>query len=90
MRNTHSPLPPQRDSISSKNAVELPPCTNLPGFSGSSFWWLFLHLHQPTEEIEQLFHRIAKNFILLDYHRFHHQEALIKVLIAKAKKTQEQ
>ncbi|XP_068798105.1 protein FAM227A isoform X2 [Struthio camelus] len=47
-----------------------------------SFWWLFLHLYQPNQEIEeQLFDHIAKNyaFLLLDCHRFHHQEALIEV-----------
>ncbi|KAM6287599.1 LOW QUALITY PROTEIN: protein FAM227A [Spheniscus humboldti] len=55
----------------------------------SSFWWSFLHLHQPTQEIEeQLFHHFAKNsaFLLLDCRRFHHQEALIKVLIARQRK----
>ncbi|KAM7127266.1 LOW QUALITY PROTEIN: protein FAM227A [Ciconia maguari] len=86
MRITPPHPPPLSDSISSKNAVECPCCTNLPGYSGSSFWWLFFHLHQPTQEMEeQLFHRIAKNypFLLLDCHRFHHQEALIKVLIAR-------
>ena len=38
------------DSISSKNAVEFPCCTNLPGYSGSSFSSLFLHLHQVDTE----------------------------------------
>ncbi|KAM6144533.1 protein FAM227A [Phoenicopterus ruber ruber] len=38
-------------------------------------------LELPTQEIEELlFHRFAKNysFLLFDWHRFHHQEALIK------------
>lgn len=34
------------DSISLKNAVEFPHCTNLPGYFGSRFSSLFLHLHQ--------------------------------------------
>lgn len=39
------------DSISLKNAVEFPHCTNLPGDSGSSFYCFFLHLHQVDTEI---------------------------------------
>lgn len=38
------------DSISLKNAVEFPCCTNLPGYFGSSFSSLFLHLHQVDTE----------------------------------------
>ena len=37
-------------SISLKNTVEFPRCANLPGYSGSSFLWLFLHLHQVDTE----------------------------------------
>ncbi|XP_006029908.3 protein FAM227A [Alligator sinensis] len=46
-----------------------------------SFWWFFLQLYQPNQEIQaRLFDRIAKNYasLLLDCHKFRHQEALIK------------
>ncbi|XP_074797673.1 protein FAM227A isoform X2 [Natator depressus] len=47
-----------------------------------SFWWFFLHLYQPNREIQgRLFDRIAKNYaaLLFDCHKFHYQNALIKV-----------
>lgn len=57
------------DSISLKNVTEFPHCTSLPGYFGSSFSSLFLHLHQVDTKTRLLLF-LALSLSILQIHTY--------------------